>query len=60
MKDWLEKLDAFLQFNGQEILENAGSISKKIGDTLAESTYESIMQIASQNQAIRPQILMKQ
>lgn len=29
MKDWREKLDAFLQFNGQEILQDAGNITKK-------------------------------
>jgi hypothetical protein len=39
MKDWREKLDAFLQFNGQEILQNAGNISKKIADKLAEDNY---------------------
>ena len=27
MKDWTEKLNAFLQFNGKEILHNAGKIS---------------------------------
>jgi len=40
MKDWREKLDAFLQFNGQEILENAGSVAKKVADKLAEDNYE--------------------
>ncbi|WP_458627997.1 virulence RhuM family protein [Winogradskyella sp. PC D3.3] len=40
MKDWREKLDAFLQFNGQEILQNAGNISKKIADKLAIEKYE--------------------
>ena len=40
MKDWREKLDAFLQFNGQEILTNAGNITKKVADTLAEKKYD--------------------
>lgn len=40
MKDWQEKLDAFLQFNGQEILQNAGNITKKVADKLAEDKYE--------------------
>ena len=44
MKDWREKLDAFLQFNGQEILQNAGNITKKVADTLAEKTYETFHQ----------------
>ncbi len=39
MKDWREKLDAFLQFNEQEILKNAGTITKKIADKLAEDRY---------------------
>lgn len=44
MKDWREKLDAFLQFNGQEILQNAGTISKKIADKLAIEKYEQFHQ----------------
>ncbi len=39
MKDWREKLDAFLQFNGQEILQDAGTVTKKIADSLAEEQY---------------------
>ena len=30
MKDWVEKLNAFLQFNGKEILHNAGKISTSV------------------------------
>ena len=44
MKDWREKLDAFLQFNGQEILTNAGNITKKVADKLAEKKYEEFHQ----------------
>lgn len=44
MKDWREKLDAFLQFNGQEILTNAGNITKKVADELAEKKYEEFHQ----------------
>lgn len=40
MKDWREKLDAFLQFNEQDILQNAGNITKKVADKLAEDTYD--------------------
>lgn len=40
MKDWRDKLDAFLQFNGQEILANAGNISKKVADKLVEEKYD--------------------
>ncbi|MCB1584165.1 MAG: virulence RhuM family protein [Xanthomonadales bacterium] len=44
MKDWREKLDAFLQFNGQDILQNAGKISKKVADQLAEEKYQNFHQ----------------
>ena len=39
-QDWRKKLDAFLQFNGQDILENAGTVSKKVADALAIEEYE--------------------
>ena len=35
MKDWVEKLNAFLQFNGKEILHNAGKISASVAKELA-------------------------
>ena len=35
MKDWIEKLNVFLQFNGKEILHNAGKISAKVAQELA-------------------------
>ena len=44
MKDWREKLDAFLQFNGQDILQNSGSVTKKIADELAEAKYTEFHQ----------------
>lgn len=44
MKDWREKLDAFLQFNNQDILQNAGNITKKVADKLAEETYNTFHQ----------------
>lgn len=40
MKDWVEKLDAFLQFNEKEILRNSGKISHEVAAALAESEYE--------------------
>lgn len=51
MRDWREKLDAFLQFNGQEILQNAGSITKKIADKLAEETYDTFHQNRQKTEA---------
>lgn len=40
MNDWVEKLDAFLQFNGQEILHDSGRISHKVAQELAYKEYD--------------------
>lgn len=40
MEDWIEKLNAFLQFNGKDILKNAGKISQKVAQELAYKEYE--------------------
>ncbi len=40
MNDWEEKLNAFLQFTGRDILENAGNVTKRFADTLAMREYD--------------------
>ncbi len=40
LKDWAEKLDAFLKFNERDVLEDAGRVSKEQADTHAEAQYE--------------------
>ena len=40
MNDWIEKLNAFLRFNGREILENAGDISNEVAKALAYQEYD--------------------
>ena len=40
MSDWIEKLNAFLQFNGHEILHNSGKISHKVAQELAYKEYD--------------------
>ena len=40
MRDWRDKLDAFLQFNERDVLTNAGKVSKEIADRLALTEYE--------------------
>ena len=40
MKDWIEKLNAFLKFSEYEILTNAGSISREVALALANEEYE--------------------
>lgn len=39
MKDWIEKLNAFLKFNEHEILTDAGSISHQVAQELALENY---------------------
>ncbi len=41
MADWVEKLDAFLQFNEYDVLKNAGKVSHEVAKELAEKQYES-------------------
>ena len=45
MKDWKEKLDLFLQFNGREVLNNSGKISHEIAMKLATEQYEKYKNI---------------
>ncbi len=40
MRDWREKLDAFLQFNEREILEDSGKVSNNVAEQLALDQYE--------------------
>ncbi len=48
MKDWISKLDAFLQFNEREILTDAGKVSAEIAKTFAENEYEKYRVIQDQ------------
>lgn len=41
MKDWVEKLNAFLEFNEQDILSDTGKVSHAVALALAEKEYES-------------------
>ncbi|MBN6187762.1 virulence RhuM family protein [Aneurinibacillus sp. BA2021] len=40
MKDWAERLDAFLEFNEHEILTNSGKIKAKVAEQFANEQYE--------------------
>ena len=40
MADWVERLNAFLQFNGFEVLDNPGKVSAEVAKKLAEEEYE--------------------
>jgi hypothetical protein len=41
MKDWVEKLNAFLKFNEFDILRDKGKISREVANALAEKEYEN-------------------
>lgn len=40
MADWVQKLDAFLQFNEYEILQDLGKVSRAVAEKLAHQEYE--------------------
>ena len=49
MKDWAKRLDAFLQFNDYEVLQDAGKVSAKIAKALADEEYEKFRPIQDRN-----------
>lgn len=40
MQDWADKLNAFLQFNERDILDNPGKVTQEIAKAFAESEFE--------------------
>lgn len=64
MKDWVGKLDAFLQFNEEAILKHQGTVSNKVALALAESEFEKyrVLQdkmVVSDFDKIRQQLKVK-
>jgi len=49
MKDWVEKLDSFLQFNDYLVLKNAGTISAEIAKKLATVEFGKFRVIQDEN-----------
>ncbi|MBL7057996.1 virulence RhuM family protein [Patescibacteria group bacterium] len=49
MKDWAEKLNAFLKFSEYEILTNAGKINHEVAEALALKEYEKYKIIQDKN-----------
>lgn len=49
MKEWAEKLDAFLKFSEYEILTNAGKISHEVAESLALGEYEKYRIVQDKN-----------
>jgi len=48
MKDWIVRLDAFLQFNEMDILRDLGKVSAEIAKTFAENEFEKFRIIQDQ------------
>ena len=40
MRDWVARLDAFLQFNEEEVLHHKGKVTAAIAKAFAESEFE--------------------
>jgi hypothetical protein len=49
MKDWIKKLDTFLQFNEEDILTNSGKVTAEIAKEFAEKEYEKYRIIQDKN-----------
>ncbi len=49
MKDWIKKLDAFLQFNEKDILTNSGKVTAALAKEFAEQEYEKYKIIQDKN-----------
>ena len=49
MEDWASKLDAFLQFNDAEILQDKGKVTVAIAKAFAESEFEKYRVIQDKN-----------
>ena len=48
MKDWVEKLDAFLKFNDYDILTDAGKVSAEVAKALALKEFEKFRVVQDQ------------
>jgi hypothetical protein len=48
MRDWIERLDAFLTFNEYEVLDNPGKVSSKVAKQLAAKEYSKFRVVQDQ------------
>ena len=49
MADWIQRLDAFLQFNEYQILKDAGKVRHDVAVKLAEKEYEKFRVVQDRN-----------
>lgn len=52
MRDWEERLDAFLSFNERDLLTHAGTVRAKVAKALAEDRYDAFDAERRRRQAI--------
>lgn len=48
MADWVDKLDAFLEFNEEEVLQDKGKVTHALAKKFAENEYEKYRAIRNQ------------
>lgn len=48
MRDWVERLDAFLKFNDYQVLDNPGKVSSKVAKKLAAKEYSKFRVVQDQ------------
>lgn len=53
MRDWIGKLDGFLQLNDRDILNDAGRISHELATTKAEKEYETFNSVLIEENATK-------
>ncbi len=49
MEDWAKRLDVFLQYNDEEILQDKGKVTAEIAKSFAESEFEKYRVIQDKN-----------
>ena len=54
MRDWRDKLDAFLKFNERDILKDAGRVSTEVAHKLAEGEYDKFERARIADEASAP------
>ena len=52
MQNWIDRVDAFLRFNEYKVLSNAGSVSRDVADSFAQSEYAKFKIIQEKDQSV--------
>ncbi|MGD0774527.1 MAG: RhuM family protein [Candidatus Solibacter sp.] len=54
MRDWVKKLDSFLQLNERDILQNAGRISARLSEEIACREFDKFWERQEQTEKGNP------